>query len=181
MEDINLVEYQKTVEMYAKEGTNFLFHNQGNEHALIVFKSIFNNANKKICIAAASLDNREVANNKEYIDAMKSYLEKENSKLLILLSNPVTDPSTLPLFVMIKEHKSYKEGRVAIKDGKGKNFHMNGRCVHFCVADNRMYRLESDIVNRTAECNFGDDVRTKYLTDLFERAFENVNDIYNIG
>lgn len=180
MDEQNILEYERTVEAYAKEGTDFLFHNQGNKHALIVFKSIFKNAKSTIRIAAGSLDNSEVANSTQYIDALQEYLNRDDSKLYVLLSNPVNHPTDLPLFKMLKEHRAFQEGRIELKDGKGKNFKRDGNIFHFCVADDRMYRIESDIENRAAECNFGDVAMTDFLTGLYTKAFDSVSDVYNL-
>ena len=176
MKDLSMLEYQQTVETFAKTGTNFLFHNQGNEHALIVFKSIFQNARRLICIAADSLANLEVANSDEYITSLKEYLNQENSRLQILLANPKPDMKKIPLFEMLKLHPAYQQGRIEIKDGQGKNFRRNGNVFHFCVADNRMYRIESDIDQRSAECNFGDMTKSALVLNLYSNAFNKISE-----
>lgn len=58
-------EYRRTVESYAAQHENYLFHNEGNEHALIIFENIFKNANKTIRIAANNLCNSEVVDRAE--------------------------------------------------------------------------------------------------------------------
>lgn len=170
MAELNVSAYEQIVDSYAKESTNFLFHNQGNEHALVVFKSIFKNATKRIRIAAGSLANMEVANNGEYIEALKGFLDRPGAKLSILLSDYTADLS-LPLFSMLSQHEAYRNGRVMIADGAGRNFRRNGEICHFCTADSHMYRVETDIQNRKAECNFGDKSMTEFLEDLFDKAF----------
>ena len=52
-------EYRKTVELYAARHENYLFHNKGNEHALIIFENIFRNAKRKIRIVANNLSSVE--------------------------------------------------------------------------------------------------------------------------
>ena len=40
-------EYRRTVEAYAARHENYLFHNEGNEHALIIFENIFKNGRNR--------------------------------------------------------------------------------------------------------------------------------------
>lgn len=171
MAELTTQAYEQIVESYAKEKTNFLFHNQGNVHALIVFKSIFRNAVSKVRIAAESLTNSEVANNDEYLKALKSFLDRPETHLQILLSNAPENPREYVLFNTLKSHEAYRAGRIEVRDGKGRNFRRNGLVCHFCTADSRMYRIETDVTNRKAECNFGDKSTTEFLEKIFDEAF----------
>ena len=171
MAELTTQAYEQIVESYAKEKTNFLFHNQGNVHALIVFKSIFRNAVSRVRIAAESLTNPEVANNQEYLTALQVFLDRPETQLQILLSDAPQKPFEYDLFRMLRSHEAYREGRVEIRDGKGRNFRRNGLVCHFCTADSRMYRIETDITNRKAECNFGDKSTTEFLERIFDEAF----------
>ena len=171
MAELTTQAYEQIVETYAKEKTNFLFHNQGNVHALIVFKSIFRNAVSRVRIAAESLTNLEVANNQEYLTALQIFLDRPETQLQILLSDAPQKPFEYDLFRMLRSHEAYREGRVEIRDGKSRNFRRNGLVCHFCTADSRMYRIETDITNRKAECNFGDKSTTEFLERIFDEAF----------
>ena len=68
-------EYRRTVEAYASRHENYLFHNEGNEHALIIFENIFRNANDTIRIAANNLCNPEVVDRKEYVAHLKKCVD----------------------------------------------------------------------------------------------------------
>ena len=166
---LELVAYNEAVEFNAKRNNNFMFNNEGNEMALIVFRSIFRNANNTIKIVANNLNNI-VTNHTEYISALESFLLKSNSKLELLLSefNKSVDSG---LFEMLNQYKEKVIIKV-IKDGR--TFKDNkGRIIHFCIADNHMYRLEYDTTKRMAECNFNDVKEYQILDKLFCSVFNN--------
>lgn len=180
----NLEEYKLAVQEYASKGIDYLFHNNGNEHAQIVFQTLFDNARSMVRIAAGSLCNDELVNTKEYIDSVTKFLDIPNAKLYILLSSfpeEAVDMSGDCLLKSIATHRAVKEGRVIIKDGKNKGFKNSvGVPVHFCTADSRMYRLETDIVKRSASCNFGDSRLTKQLELVFDEAFKQTIDTIDL-
>lgn len=164
-----LVKYNEAVEFNAKRNNNFMFNNEGNEMALIVFRSIFRNANNNIKVVARNLNNI-VTNHKEYISALESFLIKSNSKLELLLSE-FDKTNKCDLFEMLKQYKEkvtikvIKDGRT-FKDDKG-------RIIHFCIADEHMYRLEYNTEKRMAECNFNDIKECQILDKLFCSVYNN--------
>lgn len=81
-------EYRRIVEAYAARHENYLFHNEGNEHALIIFENIFKNANDTIRIAANNLCNSEVVDRKEYVEPLIKFLDNGGT-LKILLNTPI--------------------------------------------------------------------------------------------
>ena len=46
----------------------------------------------------------------------------------------------------------------------------NGQ-VHFAIADDVAYRLETDVVERTAQCNFNDSTIATKLVSAFDQIF----------
>ena len=165
-----LIEYNEAVEFNAKRKNNFMFNNKGSDMALIVFRSIFRNATKNIKIVAKNLDN-EVTNHIEYITALESFLGQSNCKLEILVSEHTQQNDEEKLFKMLTKYK----GKVFIKTiSNGRTFKDDkGRIIHFCIADGHMYRLEYDIENRMAECNFNDVKEYALLDGLFSSVFNN--------
>ena len=73
-------QYRMAVKDYAANNTPYLFHNQGDEHALIILTNLFINAKEHIRIAANKLYNDEVVNTKEYINSMRSFLDRNDTK-----------------------------------------------------------------------------------------------------
>lgn len=167
--------YEIEVEKDAKNRSDYLFHNEGNEHALIICSNIFKYAKSEIRIAANRLYNDEVVNTEKYINSMKSFLDRPDTKLriLITIAPPINEVKKEGTFYgMIFEHPAYKEGRVEIKHGRGSCFmNADGNPVNFCTADDIMYRYENDIVKRKAIANFGDSQMAKDLREKFDEIY----------
>lgn len=179
-------EYRRTVEAYASRHENYLFHNEGNEHALIIFENIFRNANDTIRIAANNLCNPEVVDRKEYVEPLIKFLDNGGTLKILLKVAPNPSSEELKkgncLYRALFNHEAYKKGAIQIKSGEGKCFHdSEHKEIHFCTADGHMYRIENDIVERKAICNFGDEVKTKEIDDLFDRVFDSVHHIVDLG
>ena len=166
--------YKKNVFTCAEKGIHYLFHNKGNAHALTICSSMFQNARNVIRIAARQLYNDEVVNQPDYIESMRSFLDRKGTRLQIIISRKPTreqvgcGPS---FYKMLYEHPAYRDGRVEIRDSECKYILYKGKKVNFCTADDRMYRLETDIFQRQAVADFCDIDSTKTLNSLFDRIF----------
>ena len=178
---IEMEEYREAVNYYAQKGDYYLLHNRGNDHALIILSTIFENAKKHIRIAANKLCNDEVVNTKKYIESMKKFLDQKDTRLDILIKEKPTKEEVnqfgreTTFYWMLFNHEAYRQGRVVIKEGKGKCFRgPDEQQIDFCTGDDSMYRLESDIVNRQATANFGDTKITGILIQSFDDAFSKI-------
>ena len=167
--------YANNVREKAREKSDYLFHNEGNGHALVICQNLFESADSHIRIAANQLYNDEVVNKQEYISAMKSFLDKPNTKLDIIITNAPERENVRKdgtFYGMLHDHQAYKDGRVIIKVGDGKSFRNgDGKMVNFCTGDERMFRFEDDIEKRTAIANFNDPEMTKDLINGFDNVF----------
>lgn len=177
--------YKEAVRRYAADKTDYLFHNEGSDHALIICSAMFENATSCIRIAANKLYNDEVVNQEEYISNMRHFLDRKGSKLKILISNrPTKDEVTNGscFYSMLYQHPAYREGRIEIKDGQGKSFHdRQGNTIHFCTGDTNMYRLENDVKERKAIANFNDEKSTGNLIKVFDDVFGKLNTTLNLN
>lgn len=171
--------YREAVSYLAKNKVNNLLHNAGNEHALIIFENIFKNAVQEICIVAKDLNNEEVVLKPSYLSGLSEFLDKNDVKLKVLVSEFDSDTISSEedsFFRRVFNSKAYKEGRVEIKNSNGMGFRNSAygnSVLHFCVADGIMFRLETDIERRKAICNFGDQVFTSELRKAFNMGFDN--------
>ena len=177
-----LDEYRKAVEWYARKKEDNMLHNKGNDHALIIFENLFKYSEEHVRIFAKDLANEEVVNRKEYIDAVKTFIEKPKTKLDILITTFNDEVRRIDrdvnLFYVLRKSKAYQEGRIKIKTTKGMIFRIQGQPIHFCTSDGHAYRMERDIEHRVAHCNFGDKNTTKSLEDTFDKAFNQcINDV----
>lgn len=176
--------YREAVEFYAKNKKSNLLHNEGNEHALIIFENLFKYSTDHIRIAAKDLANTEVVNTSDYIEPILTFLNNPDARLDILLTNfniAVKDiEHESNFFWHIYNSQAYKENRITIKDAQGKGFRLDNKPVHFCTSDSHAYRVEDDIDMRKARCDFGDETTTKNLEETFDRAFGTVTNIINL-
>ncbi|PIN28957.1 hypothetical protein [Prevotella intermedia] len=180
-ENDELKEYRKAVEHYARDKKDYLFHNGGNEHALIILENLFKNANYEICIAAQQLINDEVVNTDVYIDSMREFLNREKTKLRIILAQK-PDGNKLrekqhSFYRMLYNHPAYAQNRIEIKAGKTFKTKKNGmeHTVDFCTGDSRMYRFEFCVDSRQAIANFNDEEATRGLNAEFDKAFTSLD------
>lgn len=177
--------YAASVREKAIKPTDYLFHNEGNAHALIICRNIFSTAESKIRIAANQLYNDEVVNTPEYIDAMRGFLDKHGTSLdVIICTAPDIDKvrQNNTFYGMLFNHAAYSEGRVTIKVGDGKSFKdETGTIVNFCIGDDRMYRFEDNTERRTAIANFKDHETAKELSQKFDEVFNGLTHTLNLS
>lgn len=173
--------YKNAVESYARDRKDYEFHNKGSEHAKIILPLIFSHAEKEVRIAAQNLWNQELVNTSEYIESAKSFLDKNNTSFHIIVTNfpreeIAKEPGINSFYKMLSQHPAYAAKRVIIKESHGRSFKRNGNPVNFCTADGSMYRLEFDIKNRAALCNFNDPKEAAKMNAVFDRAWNELED-----
>lgn len=182
--ETNLTLYKEAVNRYAKDGTNYLFHNSGNDHALIICSSIFSHSVNNVRIAAHKLCNNEVVNQPDYVESMKRFLDQKGSILHIILTLcPKAEEINKEkgFYHMLYHHPAYKDKRIIIKDGGGKHFSdASGNEVNFCTGDDRMYRVEQDVDQRKAIANFGDKHIAQMLSGAFDRVFNQLQTVVEL-
>lgn len=165
---IPLREYEIALSQLAARRESHVFYNEGNEHALIVFKTIFDNAKREVFIVARDLTNAEVSNAPQYVESLRAFLERDGAKLNIMLTSfNNAGAAQKPIFKTIYESTAYKKGNVRIYNLNGKKFQEGDAVVHFCFADSQMYRIETDTELRKARGNFNDSNTANSLLENF--------------
>lgn len=169
-----LKKYKEAIALLAKENRNMVFPNDGNDHAHIVFEQIFNSAQNTVSIAAGSLCN-EFTEHNGYLEAVEQFTNRPNSQLHILIND--YDESRVRQSAFFQRLRG-KEN-VLIRESNARFCSQDIPEIHFCVGDNRMYRLEYDIAGRRAMCNFNDTERAATLIGVFSQVFEGANIVSN--
>lgn len=170
-------DYKEAVSYFASRKQNFSIKNEGDDCARVIFTNIFLNASKEIRIAANTLRNN-VVDSPEYQDALTSFLSREGATLHIIIHNlpdNVGEKTNTNVYRRLFLHPAYKEGRVVIKNAGTDRFFIEKKPVNFCVADGIMYRLENDIVKRTAICNFGNSDKAVPMEKVFDEVFNSLD------
>jgi hypothetical protein len=174
--------YKRKIHILSRNNENTAFMNADNEKALAVFVELFHRAQQRVRLFSGSLLNEEVSNNSQYISALSDFLEKEGVKLEILLNKPDEEKiRNTPLYKRLTYYKNAGTDITIRKTDRKlyflKSEHERTEC-HFCVCDNNSFRLEIDIVNRSAICNFNDTTGASILIKKFDEMFNDSEEIF---
>lgn len=164
-----ILEYYKFVRDLAVNKTDRIFLNSDEEHGLVVYVNMLNNAKCKVRIFAGNLC-EHIGNKPEFVEAISDFVERGGT-VNILLNDynedlVVKSPLFKRLAYYVSENKKIvvKQTEVSAKLG-------NNGSVHFSIADDTSYRLETDVIERTAQCNFNNTTVAKKLIDAFDLVF----------
>lgn len=165
--------YISFVRFLAKTADDRTFLNSDEDHALSVLVQMFMVAKKTVRIFAGSLC-KHIGNKTDYIVALSEFIER-GGKLYILLNDfNENDAKESNLFKRLSYYKSIDKP-IFVKTSTAHPY-MTGdeekKEVHFTVADGKAYRIETDIVRRTAECNFNNPIMAMQMESFFDGLFE---------
>lgn len=172
--------YEQFVRLLARNNDDRTFLNSDEAHALTVFVQMFRSAMEEVRIFAGCLC-KYIGNEPEYIIALSEFIERGGKLYILLNAYDESLAKESNLFKRLSYYKSLSKPvyiktsnthPYMLKDGKKNE-------VHFSVADNKAYRIETDIVKRSAVCNFNNPVLAKQITELFDELFakEDTKDI----
>ncbi len=164
--------YKEFVKALSVSGENRTFLNSDEDHALEVLVRIFQTAQNEVRIFAGCLCHH-VGNKQEYIIALSEFLERGGSLKILLNNYDVALAKDSSLYKRLAYYKE-KGYPLELKETSAHPF-LTGdpdkKEVHFTVADNKAYRIETDIEKRTAECNFNSPDLAKGITSFFDQLF----------
>jgi len=167
-----LIRYQSFVSQLSDSQDGRIFLNSDTQHAVIVLKQIFDQSNDTIRIFAGNLTSH-IGNNQEYITALSDFVEKAG-KVRILLNNFDRDIAKKSnLFKRLAYYKSLGKD-IVIKRTTAKPYRTSDsdkKEIHFTVGDKKAYRIETDIVNRIAECSMNSPEIASVTADFFDKLF----------
>ncbi len=174
----SIEEYKAAVQFFASSHKDYDIKNEGDDCARVIFTNLFLNARQTVRMVANTLRN-DVVDSNEYLDSLGSFLGREGSKLQILihhLPDNAREESASNIYLRLRRHPAYEQGRIEIKKTGGDRFFLGEKPVNFCVADSLMYRLEDDIEKRTALCNFGNYDKAVSLETAFDKVFGSIKE-----
>ncbi|MDX1956498.1 MAG: hypothetical protein SFU20_13285 [Chitinophagaceae bacterium] len=159
-----MTEYLNFVDSLAqKGGTDQIFFNSGPNHAAIVFATMFKYANSEMKMFCGGFTG-EVSNDKRYQRELEEYL-KRGGKLKILVENDLSNNPKSQVYAIFRKYSS----NIQVYLSQGKVTDKNGDPLHFAMADDRMYRLETGTIDYTAEVNFNNPEKVDILNYYFDR------------
>lgn len=164
--------YQDFIHSLAESRENRTFLNSDEEHALDVLIEIFHLSKSKLRIFAGCLCHH-VGNNPEYVVAISEYIER-GGELYILLNNfDETTAKDSNLYKRLAYYKT-KKNPIYIKRTSVHPYIEDDpekKEVHFTIGDDNVYRIETDIEKRTAECNLNNPEIAKKMAEFFDELF----------
>ena len=172
--------YAKFVRLLAQSRENRTFLNSDEDKAVEVLSNLFRISAKEVRIFAGNLC-EHVGNQLEYIIALSEFIERGGTVCILLNSYNEDMARTSNLFKRLAYYKS--EGKpIFVKTSTAKPYLASDpkqRPVHFTVGDNMAYRIETDIENRTALCNFNNPELAEKTAVFFDELFnrEDVKDV----
>ena len=159
--------YKEEIFDLAKGKKEQLFYNSSEQHAQIVHQAIAQTAEKYICILSASLCS-EISNNDTYCNSIRAFLSKDPSRMIkIVLTDYDEQFQGKQLATVLRLYAS----QVDVRQFSG-SVRKEGHPIHFTFADDRMFRLETDIVNHMAYGSFNLPDQVKGLKTVFDQVFE---------
>jgi len=169
VEKLSLDLYSETIESYAKGSVDSEFFNSGDEHAMIVLSLLVQYAKESIHIYCGNLCS-EVSNNQKYLNNLREFFKRGgNAKVALCELDTLKIDSQVvnkDIFKLFSEFSS----QVSIKT-TNKKVVENTKQVHFTIADDKAYRLETDIVCKKARGNFGSEKVVAVLECIFWKIF----------
>lgn len=169
----SFLDYEKAVKYFADNKIDNVLSNSGNEHAVVIFDNMFRTAEKEICLYACDIfsEQNEVTVSPSYMESLRKFLNKEGTRLRIVLKNYDENTSRNSLRDMVKQYPS----KVELRKNERGEVKIGNANVHFCIADGRMYRVEYDTDKRQARCNFNDVNAVNRYQTVFNQLFEASN------
>ena len=166
--------YITYITQLANSKSNVEFLNSDEEHALAVLVQIIKSAQSTLRIFAGALCST-VPSNPEYISALSDFIEKGGKLVITLNAFSPEDATNSNLFK-----------RLAYYIELGKDIHIyrtNAHPylvsdpfkneIHFTIGDDCSYRVETDIVKKTAKCNFNNPEAAANLIEFFDKIIAN--------
>lgn len=166
----SISDYSKFVSGLAENKENRIFLNSDEEHGLIVYVNLLKIAKKQIRIFAGRLC-EHIGNKPEFVEAISEFIERGGTVSILLNKYDENIIVKSPLFMRLAYYVSEKKN-ISVKATEVTAHLGNNGQVHFAIADDTAYRLETDVVERTAQCNFNNATIAAKLIEVFDKVFD---------
>lgn len=167
-----LLKYKEFVRMLSERSDDRIFLNKGEEHALIVLERIFRQSGKTMRIFAGNLC-RTVGNEPDYIASLSDFIDRGGSVRILLNDFDENLAKESNLYKRLAYFKSLGKD-IVVKTTSAKPYREGDpeqKEIHFTVGDEKAYRMETDIVQRAAQCSMNRPDTAKMASDFFDGVF----------
>jgi hypothetical protein len=156
-----LLQYSTEVAGLALNRENLRFANSSSAHAQVILEYIFKTAQTNVCVFTGSASEAIYAAD-EVVEAAREFLARNNTVLEIKSDAPGTLDRTLNRLLYEMHADTKLKGQLLVHLEPVVEKHN-----YFCVADNRMYRLETNDGQSTAVANFNEPLLAETLRQRF--------------
>lgn len=167
------MEYGEAVKLLADTQSERVFKNKGADSAVIVLTELLNHAKEEVLIFSGNIKGN-VTNSEQYSQAIINYLNNTPGIIKVFVERELEGNNNYKVYQTLKDY-SGPDKRVLIKKANPEfieeveSFFHNK--YHFLVADNCMYRVETEIDTFKAIVSFNSPAFSKKLSDLFNKHF----------
>ena len=145
--------YKEAVEQMAIKGSEKTFNNSGPIHASIVMTSIYRNAKDNIKLYTKDLQG-EIGRFLDYMTSMNDYINSNKSFQILINERPHFESDLFDTILNASKTIKGVELRFASPTFVKEVDSYANKNSHFCIADDKMFRLEYDNYNHQALCGF---------------------------
>lgn len=181
---LSLAKYIELVDRCARKRLDYPIPNESPQHARVLIAKLFETARRSVVIVSGQLTDKtsngiDVYGEKTLVANAKNFLRRPNSKLQIVLVNPIHLGEENRLLKAVTNDRERK-GELILFPGKnskrsGKRTNERSALPHFMVTDALAYRYEQDDQRIKAVANFGDPKTASKLRELFEEIVEYIS------
>jgi len=160
------------IKYFANIQSTKIFDNSNANHAVAVFRVLFETAQGIVRIFARDLC-CDITNTNEYVDALQKFIKEKNGIVKILLERRPSDTEleTLHIFDMLRNIGKNYEIKETIERATLKYGGLEPQQINFTTGDDSIYRLEYNIDEFKAKCCFNSEKVTGRLNTLFDKSF----------
>ncbi len=160
-------EYRRAVEFFAETNSSDIFSNRGKEHATIVLANLFKYSKNNISILAQNLTS-ELTSRAEYRESLLNFIDKTNGKLKVLITE---SPDLGSYENSLLEELCRKGIKVKKLEKKNESIQEYIRNINFTVGDGKMFRIETNLEEKIAECCFNNQKIAEKLEKIFDKLY----------
>ena len=165
--------YKKEIDALADSGANKVFYNSSPAHAAIVLNAMVRNANKHIDIYCNNMLS-DISNNDEYRLLVDRFLSGNSSrKIRVLFAKYSEDFLKTHIYSVFAKYPN----QVKLKKLSDNNILYKNKAVNFTVADNKAFRLETNVDEKIAYGNFNDPNNAQVLSRVFNQFFDAAQEV----
>lgn len=172
----DLEAYEVTLEKFASSGDETLFINDGKKYASILMSVMLRHTEKEIRLFCCGFK-EDLITTQPYWNSLVEYLKDAKKRFMVLVETD-SYKEQAPMQLLLREKAKRGDDTISVKlitaeDKKLINDKVVEEHCNFGVFDGNKFRFEYDPENFRAYGSFNKPNTCKFLTEIFDSAFNN--------